>query len=175
MEIVNGVIYVMDVMDMTSHVIAGYRLESSGIPVDSPTAPSILESPSTTPSFYTEALGYGANDHFWLATWNMSSIIEIGGGGLAQPSPSPTPTTSPTLTPTMSPTMTPSQIPTLTPTQSPTWTASPTLTITITPTVTVTPTIPPVPALHTGGTAILLLAAGLLLFLDLRSRSTLES
>jgi hypothetical protein len=79
---------------------------------------------------------------------SVAKILQLGGG---LPNPSPTPTATPTPTPTATPTPTPTATPTPTPTPTATPTPTPTATPTPTPSATPagTPTLTPVPSAPT--------------------------
>ncbi len=87
LEVVNGLLYLSDMS--TNHIIV-YHLDENGNLIEPPNNP--YQHIYFTGGTYVEGMGYGPNQHFWVATWNGKSILEIGGGSLMVPTVTPTPT-----------------------------------------------------------------------------------
>ena len=77
MEIIGDSLYVSD---MTSDVIAQYRLDAAGNPIDPPNAPYKQFTYSAGPP--VEGFGFGPNSHIWVSGWNSYTLYELGGGEL---------------------------------------------------------------------------------------------
>jgi len=73
MEIINGNLFVSD---MTTDMLAMYTLDS----VIDWNAPD--KTFSYTDGADVEGLGYGPNEHIWVAGWRAGTFYEIGGGAL---------------------------------------------------------------------------------------------
>jgi hypothetical protein len=77
MEIINNSLFISD---MTSDVIIQYRLDDAGNVIDRPAHPCNTFFYSATPA--VEGLGYGPNNHIWIAGYGSAVLYEIGGGAL---------------------------------------------------------------------------------------------
>ena len=77
LEVVGNSLFISD---MTSDLIIQYRLDGAGNVIDPPGTPYNVFTYSNPAS--VEGMGFGPNQHLWVAGWSSGTIYELGGGDI---------------------------------------------------------------------------------------------